>query len=85
MKIGQSSSAILTLFQGCAVCVADPQISVLDLLLFLKKSHFLVCFAMPATLIAHILPQSLRLMVDVTLQQLCILSACGSLNRRFTK
>lgn len=25
MKIGQSSSAILALFQGCAVCVADVQ------------------------------------------------------------
>lgn len=35
MKIGQSSSAILALFQGCAVCVADAQMAVLDI--YLKK------------------------------------------------
>lgn len=52
---------------------------------FCFKSHFLVCFAMPATLIADILPQSFKLTVDVTLQWLYILSACGSLNSWFTK
>lgn len=36
MKIGQSSSAILALFQGCAVCVADAQMGVLDIF-FLKN------------------------------------------------
>lgn len=66
MKIGQSSSAVLALFQGCPVCVADAQMGVLDF--FFLKSHFLVCFAMPATLIADILPQSFKLTVDVTLQ-----------------
>lgn len=68
MKIGQSRSAILALFQGCAVCVADAQMGVLVIFVFLQKSHFLVCFAMPATLIANILPQSFKLTVDVTLQ-----------------
>lgn len=48
MKIGQSSSAILALFQGCAVCVADAQMGILDLKK--KKKNLISLFVLQCLL-----------------------------------
>lgn len=50
MKIGQSRSAILALFQGCAVCVADVQMGVLVIFFIFFYKNLISLFVLQCLL-----------------------------------